>query len=129
LGLFFLSQLSLATSFFHLIFALCFLGFGFALFSSPNVNAIMSSVTNEYYGAASSTLATMRLLGQTMSLALATAIFSVKLGKAQIAANLDLFLGSVNLAFFISAITCLAGIYFSYVRGEIHVNKAKKGSA
>ena len=123
LGLFFLSQLSLATSFFHLIFALCFLGFGFALFSSPNVNAIMSSVTNEYYGAASSTLATMRLLGQTMSLALATAIFSVKLGKAQIAANLDLFLGSVNLAFFISAITCLAGIYFSYVRGRIHIDK------
>jgi len=90
----------------------------------------MSSVSNEHYGTASSSLATMRLIGQTMSMAIATVIFSIMLGKEQIGTeNLDLFLESVNLAFVISAVTCLVGIYFSYVRGKIHVDKAKNGLA
>jgi len=123
LGLFLLSRLSHGISILYLGFTLCCLGFGFALFSSPNVNAIMSSVSNEHYGTASSSLATMRLIGQTMSMAMATVIFSIMLGKEQIGSeNLDLFLGSVNLAFMISAITCLVGIYFSYARGEMHVD-------
>lgn len=130
LGLFLLSRLNYDTTILYLGFTLCCLGFGFALFSSPNVNAIMSSVSNEHYGTASSSLATMRLIGQTMSMAMATVIFSIMLGKEQIGTeNLDLFLESVNLAFVISAVTCLVGIYFSYVRGKIHVDKAKNSLA
>jgi len=40
--------------------SLILLGFGFALFSSPNTNAIMSSVEKKFYGVASGTLGTMR---------------------------------------------------------------------
>jgi EmrB/QacA subfamily drug resistance transporter len=129
LGLFLLAILKIDTSMSYLAMALCCLGFGFALFSSPNVNAIMSSVSNEYYGIASSSLATMRLLGQTMSLALATAIFSIMLGKEEVStANIGIFLKSVNLSFVISTITCIIGIYFSYARGEILSHKASNNS-
>ena len=48
--------------------ALLGLGFGFALFSSPNTNAVMCSVERRAYGVASSTLGTMRLTGQMLSL-------------------------------------------------------------
>ncbi len=130
LGLLLLTTLRVDTSMSYLAIALCCLGFGFALFCSPNVNAIMSSVSNEHYGIASSSLATMRLLGQTMSLALATAIFSIMLGKEQISmANIEVFLKSINLAFKISAITCIVGIYFSYVRGEILTDKTSNDSS
>ncbi len=130
LGLLLLTTLKVDTSMSYLTIALCCLGFGFALFCSPNVNAIMSSVSNEHYGIASSSLATMRLLGQTMSLALATAIFSIMLGKEQIStANIEVFLKSINLAFKISAITCIVGIYFSYVRGEILTDKTSNDSS
>jgi predicted MFS family arabinose efflux permease len=42
---------------------LILLGFGFALFSSPNTNAIMGSVERRFYGLASGSVGTMRLLG------------------------------------------------------------------
>jgi uncharacterized integral membrane protein len=71
----------------------------------------------------------MRLLGQTMSLALATAIFSIMLGKEEVStANIGIFLKSVNLSFVISTITCIIGIYFSYARGEILSHKASNNS-
>ncbi|PNV80634.1 MAG: MFS transporter, partial [Dictyoglomus turgidum] len=53
------------------------LGFGFSLFSSPNTNAIMGSVDKSFYGIASSTLATMRVMGQTFSMAIVNSGFSI----------------------------------------------------
>jgi MFS family permease len=44
------------------------LGLGFALFSSPNTNAVMSSVNKKFYGVSSGTIATMRLIGQMLSM-------------------------------------------------------------
>jgi len=43
-------------------------GRGFALFSSPNTNAVMASVEKRSYGVASAILATMRLVGQMLSM-------------------------------------------------------------
>jgi MFS family permease len=121
LGLFMLSMLELHTSLCFVALSLSCLGVGFALFSSPNTNAIMSSVSREYYGIASGSLATMRLLGQMTSLALATVLFAFTMGQAQIGpGNLHVFVKSVNTAFIISAILCAIGIYFSYARGKLH---------
>ncbi|MBU1019972.1 MAG: MFS transporter, partial [Firmicutes bacterium] len=53
---------------------LALLGVGLALFSSPNTNAIMSSVERRYYGIASGATGTMRLLGQMVSMGIATLI-------------------------------------------------------
>jgi len=119
-GLIFFTFLRYSTPTIYIISSLIVLGIGFALFSSPNMNAIMSSVENRYYGIASGAVATMRLIGQMLSLAIATLIFSFMIGKAQISpANYDAFLASVNLAFRIFSVMCIVGIYFSFTRGSL----------
>ena len=47
---------------------LLLMGLGFALFSSPNTNAVMSSAPKTAYGVASATLATMRQVGMVFSM-------------------------------------------------------------
>ena len=99
---------------------LVLLGFGFALFTSPNTNAIMGSVPKEHYGIASGTVATMRLMGQMMSMATATVVLALLVGHEPIGpANFDRFLHSVRIVFFISALLCSIGVAFSLSRGRI----------
>ncbi len=57
LGLFFLSLLKENITLTFIIAGLFLLGVGFAFFSSPNTNAIMSSVSRGFYGTASAFLA------------------------------------------------------------------------
>ena len=72
------------TTLFYIVINLSVLGVGFALFSSPNSNAIMSSVEKNNYGTASTILSLMRMIGQMMSMAIVIVIFSVIIGKAEI---------------------------------------------
>lgn len=103
-----------------IIGSLLLLGLGFALFASPNTNAVMSSVDRSRYGVASGTLATMRLTGQMLSIGLAMLMFALFVGRVPItAANADLFLVSVRLAFALFAVLCLLGIFASLARGSI----------
>ncbi len=119
-GLISLVFLKHATPTLYIVASLIILGVGFALFSAPNMNAIMSSVDNRYFGVASGTVATMRLIGQMLSMAVATLIFSFMIGKVQITpSNYDAFLTSINLAFAIFSLTCIVGIYFSFTRGSL----------
>lgn len=99
---------------------LVLLGTGFALFSSPNMNAIMGAVEKRHYGLASGTVATMRLLGQMMSMAIATVVLSLIIGHQAITPeNYDLFIRSIHTVFRISALLCLSGVYFSWFRGAL----------
>ncbi len=101
-GLFLLIFLKSTTTVYYIVISLLILGFGFALFSSPNMNAIMSSVEKKYYGIASGTVATMRLIGQMLSMSVATLTFSFIIGKEEISPlNYDAFLTSVNILFII----------------------------
>jgi len=84
LGLIHFVFLGNLTSIFLIIGTLMMLGFGFAIFSSPNMNSIMSSVEKKYFGIASGTVATMRLLGQMASMAIATVIFAIYIGRSEI---------------------------------------------
>ncbi len=103
-----------------IMITLAILGFGFALFSSPNMNAIMGAVEKKYYGIASGTVATMRLLGQMVSMAIAMVVFSVFIGREPISpVNYGQFLRSVQVSFLIFALLCLVGILFSLMRGEL----------
>ena len=65
------SPLSLSGNFPISLFlaALVVIGIGFALFSSPNTNAIMACVDKKDYGVASSVTATSRSIGHTLSMA------------------------------------------------------------
>jgi EmrB/QacA subfamily drug resistance transporter len=99
---------------------LALLGFGFSIFSSPNMSAIMGSVQKRHYGIAAGAVATMRLIGQMLSMATATLVLSVYLGSRSIEPDTyPLFLGSMKTVLSLFTIMCLAGIYFSLRRGKI----------
>lgn len=108
------------TSLYFIVPALTLMGIGFGLFSSPNMNTIMSSVEKKQLGIASGTLATMRVIGQMASMTIATLIFSFYFNGTQIknVAN-PIFVSSLHLAFIISGLICMAGIYFSNSRGNL----------
>jgi EmrB/QacA subfamily drug resistance transporter len=68
IGLSFFVFLREETRLLYIIPNLMLLGLGFALFSSPNANAIMSSVDKKYFGVAGGMMGTMRLTGQMFSM-------------------------------------------------------------
>ena len=119
-GLLLLSFLNVATAVEYIVASLIVIGFGFALFSSPNVNAVMSSVEKKFYGVASATLGTMRLTGQMLSMGIATLIVAVYLGNVQITpVYYPVFLKSMNAAFLVFAGFCFLGIFASLARGKV----------
>jgi EmrB/QacA subfamily drug resistance transporter len=99
---------------------LMLVGLGFALFSSPNTNAIMGSVMPRQYGVASSFLATMRMVGQMLSMGIATLAFSLFIGRARIVpATYPLFLRSMRVSFAVFFVLCACGVAFSLARGRV----------
>ena len=101
--------------------ALLILGFGFALFSSPNMNAIMGSVEPRYLGIASGSAGTMRVLGQVLSMGIATLILSIFVGGRAIVPELyPHLLQSICWTFAVFSVLCLFGLFASLARGEIH---------
>jgi hypothetical protein len=105
------------------IISLMVLGLGFALFSSPNMNAIMSSVPKKYYGIASGSVGTMRVLGHVLSMGIATLVFALFIGRARITPDLyPALISSVKIAFVIFSCLCAAGIFFSLSRGKLRSN-------
>jgi len=99
---------------------LILMGFGFALFSSPNTNAVMSSAPNTAYGVASATLATMRQVGMVLSMGVAMLMFTLYIGRVQITPEYyPLFQQSMKTAFIIFAILCFGGIFASLARGKV----------
>jgi EmrB/QacA subfamily drug resistance transporter len=119
-GLFLLLFVNSNTPIPFIIGTLAMLGFGFAMFSSPNMSAIMGSVEKRFFGIASGTVATMRLLGQMTSMAIAMVLFSIFIGHEEISPiNYHLFLKGVKVSFLLSAILCVIGVFFSFFRGEL----------
>jgi MFS family permease len=107
---------------------LILLGFGFALFSSPNTNAIMGSVERRFYGLASGSVGTMRLLGMMISMGITTMLFSMLIGRVQITAEYyPAFLKSIRVAFIVFSLLCFGGIFASMVRGRTGSYPSGKG--
>lgn len=120
LGLVLLIFLTRNSALVYIVLSLMILGFGFALFSSPNMNAIMSAVDKRFYGIASGSVGTMRLLGQMFSMGIATLIFALFIGRAQITPEYyPALITSVKAAFIIFSGLCTIGIYFSFSRGQL----------
>jgi MFS family permease len=119
IGLFLLVFLTEETPIWYLVLILLVLGAGFGLFSSPNTNAIMSSVEKKYYGVASGMNGTMRLLGQMLSMGLAMMIFAIFIGPVEITPEYyHQFVSSLHYAFILFTVFCIIGIFASLVRGK-----------
>jgi EmrB/QacA subfamily drug resistance transporter len=118
-GLLLFSFLRAGTGFGFIVASLVCLGLGFGLFSSPNTNAIMSSVEKRHLGVASAALGTMRLSGQMLSAGITMMIFALVMGRAPIQPSVyPQFLRSVRIAFVFYALLCVAGIFASLARGN-----------
>jgi EmrB/QacA subfamily drug resistance transporter len=116
-SLFFLIFLNNNTSFEYIIIVLIVLGLGLGLFSSPNTNAIMGSVEKKFYGIASATVGTMRLIGQMLSMGIALLMFSIYIGNVQIVpSNYPALLTSIQIVFLFCTILCFIGIFASLAR-------------
>jgi len=99
---------------------LVLLGFGFALFSSPNTNAVMSAVDKRWYGVAAATLATMRLTGQMLSMGIVMLIIAVTMGRVAITPEYyPEFLKGMKASFIIFSALCVVGIFASLARGKV----------
>ena len=80
-GLILLVPLDKDTSIVIVLVSLALQGIGYGLFASPNINTIMSSVPPKDTPMASSAVATMRILGQTLSTGILTVIFAIMMGN------------------------------------------------
>jgi MFS family permease len=119
-GLIMLVFISEATHLFFIVGSLMLLGFGFAFFSSPNMNAIMGAVEKRYYGIASGAVGTMRLLGQMFSMGIATFVFAIMIGRVQMTPSAyPGLVKSVHLTLLIFAGLCGLGVFFSLSRGRM----------
>jgi EmrB/QacA subfamily drug resistance transporter len=99
---------------------LLLMGFGFALFSSPNTNAVMSSAPKTAYGVASATLSTMRQVGMVLSMGIAMLMFTLYIGRVQITPEYyQFFQQSMKTSFIIFAVLCFGGIFASLARGKV----------
>lgn len=119
-GLFLLSFISFNTSITLILIAQTCLGLGFAFFSSPNTNAIISSVEQKFYGVASATVGTMRLVGQTLSIGIVTMFFALYLGGTKFGSHLyPQFLQLSKSLLLGFSIVCGIGIFSSLARGNL----------
>ena len=100
-------------SFVCIIAALVVIGIGFSLFTAPNNNAIMSSVTPQFYGVASSVVGTVRLIGQVLSVAIITLILSQSQNSTA-----PWLTAHIQLAFLIFTVLCAIGIIPSAIRNK-----------
>jgi len=81
----------------------------------------MSSVDHKFYGIASATQATMRLVGQSLSMGIAMLVFSWIIGDHSVShENSRLFLESSRLIFAVLAVICVFGVFASLSRGRLH---------
>lgn len=95
------------------------MGIGFGLFSSPNSNAIMSSVEKRHLGVASGVVGTMRMVGQMMSMGIAMMLISLYIGKQFI--NPETYpqlIAAMRSGFIIFSVLSLLGVFASLARNK-----------
>ncbi len=131
IGLIFISQLNAQSSIWDIIWRLVLTGVGQAIFQSPNNSALMGAAPRGQQGVAAGFLATGRVMGQSLSVALAGAVFasfggavaglllvSHRASPTQIPALQQTFSAGFHAAFITSAAIAAIGILTSLVRGK-----------
>jgi len=128
LGLVLLSQIDARSSELDIIRRLLLIGFGVALFQSPNNSALLGSAPPDRRGIASGVLGTCRVVGQSLSIALAGAVFAgaggSQAGRAlrhadpnQISQLRDQLTSAFRTTFLTCAAVAAIGVVISVIRG------------
>ena len=116
LSLFLFSFLDSATSIEFLFVAMILYGIGFGLFSPPNTNVIMGSVPPKDTSVASAAVATMRTVGQAMSMGILTLVFAFVMGDVPIIQQYyPLLIQSCQITCIICVVLCIASVFASFV--------------
>lgn len=104
------------TPLYVVILAMILQGIGMGLFSSPNMNAIMSSVPPKDAPTASASQATMRTIGQTMSLGLLTLVFAWIMGNLELAPQYaGMIVQASQIICGICTVACVLAVFASLV--------------
>jgi MFS family permease len=118
-GLILLCFITESTPDYFIVLLLLLMGIGFGLFSSPNSNAIMSSVEKHHLGVASGVVGTMRMVGQMMSMGIAMMLISLYIGKQAInPTTYPGLISAMKTGFVIFSILSVLGIFASLARHE-----------
>jgi EmrB/QacA subfamily drug resistance transporter len=124
LGIGMLTVINKDTSISYIVVCLLILGFGYAMFSSPNTYAVMSSVQRKYLGIASATLGTMRQVGMMLSMAICTIVFNLVIGQVEIVPQYyPALITSIRIILAISAGICVVAVFASLSRGNVHLDE------
>lgn len=116
LSLVLFSFLNSDTSLEFLIVAMVMYGVGFGLFSPPNTNVIMGSVPPKDTSVASAAVATMRTVGQAMSMGILTLVFAFVMGNVPIIEEYyPLLIQSCQITCIICVVLCIASVFASFV--------------
>lgn len=116
LSLLLFSFLDASTSIEFLVVAMILYGVAFGLFSPPNTNVIMGSVPPKDTAVASASVATMRTVGQAMSIGILTLVFAFVMGNVpMVEEHYPLLTQSCQITCLICVVLCLASVFASLV--------------
>ena len=133
LGYYSLTSLAQDSSVFGIILRLSVLGFGQAVYQSPNLTATMGSVSTERVGVAGGIHGTMRHLGNLTGIAIVGSHFSARRASLMASQSLTVpaeeiatssFLSALHeaffLSFFISIIALVTSLFQKTIRPKAH---------
>jgi len=130
IGLVFISQLNAHSSIFDIVWRMVFTSVGQGLFQAPNNSALLGAAPRNLQGSASGFLATARTMGQSLSVAVAGAVFTSLGGAAagnlivsltnstQLSVLQHTFDSAFHATFIVCAAIAAIGIFASLVRGK-----------
>ena len=108
--------LDVNTPLYLIVIAMILQGIGMGLFTTPNTNAIMSSVPPNETPNASAAQSAMRTMGQTISMGLLTLVFAWIMGNLKLSSEYaGLIVQSSQLVCIICTIICIIAIFASLV--------------
>ncbi|MGZ3601574.1 MAG: MFS transporter [Ktedonobacterales bacterium] len=138
-GLLLLSQLDARTPLGYVVLCLVVTGIGQGIFQAPNTRTLMGAVPVSHQGVASGILATSRVIGQSLSVAVSGAIFTSlgaaaagnilathrgQLSGAQLATLQQTFVYGLHAAFLVCAVLAAFGVVTALVRGDEYAKPA-----
>ena len=123
-GFVLLMFLNASTPLYVIIISMILTAIGLGLFSSPNMNAIMSAVDKKYAAHGAASQLTMRGIGQTMSLSFLTVVFAWIMGTLPLSTKYaGMIVQSSQIVCGICTVACIIAIAASVI-GLKYENKA-----